>query len=195
MEKINYISGKEENFWKILRVIFGIIYLFFLMVGVFSEEPNPFFWLLAIGCMGLSAITNIPQKFIDKDVSEIRKRMLLWAIVLVIYLAFVTSLGMSQLSSIGNPNVLRNNSNAKIAVIMILSAPLVIFLLLEILKTKIRKSHTFFKYLVDEKPAFWKNLFHKDIFSNSYPESILGILFFVLAFGGSITMIIWGFDK
>jgi len=189
MEKINYISRKEEIFWKILRVISGIIYTIFLVVGTFSEESRPFFLLLVLGCLGLFGITSIPQRFNGKDISEIRKRMLSWACVSAIYIAFVAILVLSQ-AVIINPEALKNNLGGRITFLLVIAAPLVFFLLLETFKTKARESHMFFKYLVDEKPVIWKRLFYKDMWGNNYAESTLGIMFFVLLFAGLVAAIL-----
>jgi hypothetical protein len=185
VEKINYISVREEKFWKWIQGLFsGLGVLSLIFSYLFSDTTKPFFYIFFISLM-ISSIAGIPQHFSDKDISEIRKRVfwhgvfsVLYGIFVFLYIQFVTLLETGIL--------------ARSLVLVVILVPMLFFLFLAIFKTRIQQSHSFLRYLIDDEPPFWKRWFQKGYSWNNYFKSILGILLTLVVIGGFITFIVWG---
>jgi hypothetical protein len=174
MENKNYISEKEEKLWKAIRIVSALITWLTMIFFTISENRLVFLYWLGFGTLLLTFLADIPQRFNEKDISEIRKRLswnaVVYAAGLVIFILLSVLL------------------SAKTAFVVFGLIVWLIILNFIVFRKRIQNSTSFLHYLVDDKPG----LFYKDIFSSNYAESILVIVALVITPPGLIALAIWG---
>jgi hypothetical protein len=173
MEKINYISGKEANFWKILRNVAAVISWLSMSILMFSEERKIFLFFVSSATLFLSLLAEIPQHFSDKDISEIRKRVRwnagMYAAGLVVFALLMVFLPV------------------KTAFVVLVTIVYFIIIVFTVFRKKMQNSSTLLRFMVSDKPG----LFYKDIFTNNYLESVFAITAMVAVYAGLIALMIW----
>jgi hypothetical protein len=173
MEKINYLSWKEENFWKRIKGFSLFIYFVSYFVVGITDSLNPLYWLLPFGFLGLYWLACIPEEFYDKDVKIIRQ-YILWRGVF-----FSCLLALDAIVTV----VLAENP---IGVLYLWITLVALMIPLEIFKEKIYNSNTVFRYIVDDKPK----LFSKRFFKESNKVQIVFTFMFVLFMFASCVLVV-----
>jgi hypothetical protein len=130
--------------------------------------------LLYLGISLLSFVANVPELFRDKDIAEIRKRLLWKAIMYATGLVVFTLLLVFI--------------SVKTAFVVVSLIVLLIILNFVVFRKRIQNSTSFLHYLVDDKPG----LFYKDKYGHNYLKSFFVVALLIAICVGIIAFAIWG---
>jgi hypothetical protein len=169
MENKNYLSWKEENFWKGIKGFSLFIYFVsFFVVGI-TDSFNTLYWLIPFGSLGLYWLARIPEEFYDKDIKIIRQ-YILWRGIF-----FLFFLSLDAIVTVFIPENAIGMLYVWIFIVALVTP-------IEIFKKKIYNSNTVFRYIVDDKPILFSKRFFKESSKGTIFSSVIFLLYIIANF-------------